>query len=122
MCTRCDVEYNESGVISLDKQKPAAKPKYEQTYTAAKRLNKKWNVSEAERVVKRFRELVDREVNPLEAIRQIGREIGRDHDEVLILIVDLAGTDWMIVPDKKPESEKKKFPSAVREMLGVGFA
>lgn len=125
MCTRCDVEYNEAGVIPqvAEINKLAVKPKYEQTYTAAKRLKKKWNVSKAERVVNRFRELVDQEINPLCAVKLIGQEIGRDHDEVLLLIVDLAGTDWMIVPDVKPVmenvTEKKRFTEGAREALGM---
>jgi len=113
MCTRCDVQYNESGIIpEMAEKKPGTPPKYEQRYTAGARLNKRWIVSKAERVVSRFKELVSQEINPLEAIILIGQEINRDVDEVLLLIVDLAGTEWVIRPE-----EPKKVPPKVREIM-----
>lgn len=126
-CTNCSIEFEEGKVYSLiDYQKAAGagksseKPEYEQTFTVLKQHNKRWVVSKAKRVTDKFLDLKSQGMNPLLAAKQIAEEIGRDPDEILLLIIEMAGIDWEIVVAEKPEKEKKRFPASLRESFERG--
>lgn len=119
-CTTCLLEFDHKKVYALSDYKKAPekkeKPKYERRYRAGKRINKDWVVSKVEKVVARFLEL--QETMPaLRAAGKVAEEIDRDPDDILYLIIDLAGTDWEIILEEKP---KKKFPAGLREEFGGG--
>jgi len=120
-CAGCFLEFDSRGNTYQEKESRKApseekhQPKSrEKRFTTGKRFNREWTVSRAEKVIGMFMELKGQGTDPLVAILEIAEKVDRDPDEVLILVLDVGGTDWKIQQDREP----KKLKTAIRNNLG----